>query len=330
MALRQLLLLAFLLPLTLFSAPQDFKACQLKYQVSAVKIGKAQAFAVSDKYALFYSKEEPSVRIVKRDKLLGLNLIETPKRFRHSFKFHHKFSTRLAGVLPYGITEGKLVSSQLGLNSLAKFSKSLKSNALITDTRCGIVGISTPEGVIEKEYIKHFLSSKEISYGDLGIRLIDKKGVCVVERSPFFKTMPFMAGDIIIYMDGKKAKSASEISRKILLSKPKSKHAFVVVRDSKKIKIKVEMQKRLSGGLSEDNFLDRMGFVLNENLVVTKNNTKYAVKKGDKLRVVMGQGVRTSTDVRHVLSQELPDKDSTIALLFQRNGFDFFIHLLKP
>ena len=330
MALRLVLVLTFLLPLTLFSSTKDFKACQLKYQVSSVKIGKTQAFAISDKYALFYSKDEPSVRVVKRDHFLGLNLIETPKRFRHSFKFHSNLSAKHAGVSPYSITEGKLISSQIGINNLAKFSKPLKTNTLITDDACGIVGISTPEGVIEKEYIKYFLKSKEISYGDLGIRLIDKKGVCVDTRNPFFEKMSFIAGDIIVYMDGKKVKDASAISRKILMSKPKSMHNFVVLRDKKKIKIKAEIQKRLGGGLIEDNFLEIFGFLFDKNLVVTKDNAKYGVKKGDRLKRVMGKEVKISVDVDHVLSQEKPAKDNVTALLFQRNGFDFFIHLLKP
>ena len=330
MALRRVLFLTFLLPLTLFSSTKDFKACQLKYQVSSVKIGQTQAFAISDKYALFYSKDEPSVRVVKRDHFLGLNLVKTPKRFRHSFKFHSNLSAKHAGISPYRITEGKLTSSQVGINNWAKFSRPLKTNTLITDDACGIVGISTPEGVIEKEYIKYFLKSKEIRYGDLGVRLIDKKGVCVDTRNPFFEKMSFMAGDIIVYMDGKKAKDASAISRKILLSKPKSMHNFVVLRDKKKIKIKAEIQKRLGGGLIVDNFLEVFGFVFDEKLVVKKYNAKYGVKEGDRLKRVMGKDVKTSADVGHVLSHEKTDKDNVRALLFQRNGFDFYIRLLKP
>lgn len=330
MAYSHSLFYLFLLPLTLFSNPLDFKACQLKYQVSSMNVGQAYAFAVNDKYALFYSKEEPAQKVVKRDPFLGLNLIEADKRFRHSFKFHHRLSDKLSGILPHSITEGRMLSSQIGLNTPAKFSKPLKNSTLITDSACGIVGVSTPDGVIEKEYIKHFLKSKEIVYADVGIRLIDKNGVCVTARNPFFYNMPFMQHDIIVQMDGEKVASASEVSRRILLSKPKSMHTFIVLRDNKKIKIKVEAQERLSGGLSEDNFLDTMGFVMDEHLVVMQDNVQYGVKKGDKLRLVRGDGVRTSADVRHVLSQEKSDKDKSIALLFQRDGFDFFIHLLKP
>ena len=96
MAVRHVFL--FLLPLLLFSAPLDFKSCQLKYQVSSIDLGYTQAVAVDDEYAVYYSKEKPSQVVVKRDPFLGLNLIKSPQRFRHIFKFYNNKPEELAGV----------------------------------------------------------------------------------------------------------------------------------------------------------------------------------------------------------------------------------------
>lgn len=330
MALRPLVLFALLFPLSLLSTPLEFKACQLKYQVSSIEIDKIQAFAVNNEYALFYSKEEPDQKVAKRDPFLGLNLVRAPKQFKHSFKFHNNSTKKLAGILPASVTEGKILSEQIGLNRLAKFSKPLKRSTLVSDSTCGIVGISTGDGVIGREYIRHFLSSEKLIYGDAGIRLTDENGVCVSARNPFLKNNPFESGDIIVQMDGKKTESAAQVSRDILLSQPQSSHDFIVLRDAKELKLKTEFQTRLGGGLLPETFLETTGFWLDENLVLKKDNADYALKKGDKLMYVMSDRVTTPADVRRVLSQKDPNQNMRTVLLFQRDGFDFFIHLLKP
>ncbi len=327
MAVRHVFLL--LLPLLLFSAPLDFKSCQLKYQVSSIDLGYTQAVAVDDEYAVYYSKEEPSQVVVKRDPFLGLNLIKSPQRFRHIFKFYNNKPEELAGVLPKEVHEGKFVHGQIGLNHLAKFSKPLKTNALITGTCCGVMGISTGNGVIEKDYIRHFLRSKKIVYADIGIRLADKEGVRVVEVNPFFADSPFLLDDIIVSMDGKKAQNAAQVSKRILFAAPGSKHRFVVYRGDEKMKIEASLKKRLSGGLVPDSFFDLFGLELDENLTVKKDNAKYEIKKGDKLLFVMGKEVKTLGDIRKVLSQEKSSKEKMVLLLFKRDGFDFFIHFPK-
>lgn len=327
MAFRHILLLS--LPFILFSAPLDFKSCQLKYQVSSIQLGKTQAFAVDNEYALFYSKEEPSVKVIKRDPFLGLNLIKSPKPFKHIFKFYNNQPKKLAAVLPKEVSEGKLIHNQIGLNQLAQFSKPIEVNSLISGTCCGVLGIATESGVIDKAFIRNFLKSKEVVYSDIGIRLGDKDGVRVIEVNPFFADSPFLLDDIILYMDGKKAHSASQVSQKILFSKPESRHHFLILRENKKMRIETTLKRRLSGGLIPDSFFDLFGLELDENLIVKEDNTKYEIKKGDKLLFVMGKEVNTLADIRRVLSQEKSSKNEMVLLLFKRNGFDFFIHFPK-
>ncbi len=329
MALRPLLFL-FTLCLSLFSSPIDFRACQLKYEVSSAPFEKSQGFAINRSFALIYSADTPDYKIIKRDPFLGLNLIQAPKPFKHIFKFYTHTPRKIAAVTPSSTVEGKIIHEQIGLNDLAQFSKKIPSNALITGTCCGILGLSTPEGIIEKEYLRHFIESEKVEYSDMGIRLANEKGVRVVEINPFFQDSPFMLNDVILFMDKKKAQSAGQVSREILFSKPGSVHHFIVLRNAKKIKIKINTIDRNSGGEIPESFFGLFGLSLDENLIVKKDAPKYEIKKGDKLLSVMKKEVNSLEDIRKVLSQEKASEEELVFLLFKREGFDFFIHFKKP
>lgn len=322
--------LFFLLPITLLSSPADFKSCQLKYQVSSIPIGKTQGFAVDKQYALYYSQEKPSGEVIKRDPFLGLNLVKSPKVFKHIFKFYNNDPKQLAAVFPKRVTEGKMLSEQTGLNTLGQFSTSVEENALISGTCCGIIGIATPYGIIDKRYIRHFLESKKVVYSDIGIRLAERDGARVIEINPFFEDSPFLLNDRIVSMDGKKVKNAAQLSRDILFSSPGSQHTFVLMREGKTLKLDAVFQKRLSGGLVPDSFFDLFGLSLDENLIVKEDNAKYEIKKDDRLLFVMGKEVKKLSDIRQILSAEKSSQNKIVTLLLRRNGFDFFIHFSKP
>lgn len=322
--------LFFLLPVTLLSSPADFRSCQLKYQVSSMPVGNTLGFAVDKQYVLYYSQEEPSGEVIKRDPFLGLNLVRSPKPFKHIFKFYNNDPKQIAAVLPKKVTEGRIVSEQIGLNQLGRFSKEVEENALISGTCCGIIGLATPVGIIDKGYIRHFLESKEVVYADIGIRLGDRDGTRVIEVNPFFEDSPFFLDDLIVSMDGKKVKSAAQLSRDILFSSPGSQHTFVLVREGKQHKLKALFQKRLSGGLVPDSFFDLFGLSLDENLIVKEDNAKYEIKKDDRLLFVMGKEVKILSDIRQVLSAAKSSENKIVTLLFRRSGFDFFIHFSKP
>ena len=328
MALRHLA--GLLLPLTLFCAPQEFKSCQLKYQVSSIKTGASQAFAVDREHVLFYSEKEPSGELVKRDPFLGLSLVKSPRPFKHVFALLKTDPKKIAAVLPESIIEGKMLSEQIGLDRLAQFSKPLPQNAIITGSCCGIMGISTPKGVIEKVYIRRFLENKEVVYGDIGIRLADSDGVRLVEVNPFVENSPFFLDDIIIEMNGKKAHSAAQISREILFSAPGSRQNFVIHREKKELKLEALVRKKTGGGLKPDSFFNPLGLKFDESLIAIADSPQHEIKEGDRLLRVMDQDVTRLADVRRILSQEKTSQNTKIILLVRRSGFDFFIPIPKP
>jgi len=213
---------------------------------------------------------------------------------------------------------------------LARFPKNVEENSLISGTCCGIIGLSTPQGIIDKSYIRHFLESKEVVYADIGIRLGDREGTRVIDVNPFFEDSPFFLDDLIISMDTTKTKNEAQLNRDILFSSPGRQQTIDIIREGKKLKLDRVFQKRLSGGLVPESFFDLFGLSLDENLIVKEDNAKYEIKKDDKLLLVMGKEVKTLADIRQILSEEKSSQSKMVVLLFQRNGFAFFIHFSKP
>jgi len=328
--LRFIFVLSLFFSLELFASTQDYKSCQLKYHVSSIKTDTTLALAINENYVLFYSEKTPSIPVIKRDPFLGLNLIKTDNTFKHVFKFYNNEPKQYAAILPDTVVEGTLIQEQIGLNQLGKFSRRAKQNSIISGTCCGLVGLSTGKGIIDKVYIRHFLETEKIMYADIGIRVGDTKGVEVLEINPFFADSPFLLGDIVLFMDNKRVRKAAKLSQDILFSKPESVHYFKVLREGKEITLKAVLKKRLSGGLIRDSFFGLFGLELDEFLKVKKDTPKYEIKKGDKLLYIMGKEVNTLSDIRHVLSKEKTTSTKRVSLLFQREGFDFFIHFDKP
>ncbi len=329
MALRHLILF-ILFTYTLHAIPQDYKACQLKYQVSSINIDRSKGFAIDKDYVLFYSPTAPKEGLIKRDPFLGLNLVKSPKPFKHLFKFYANHPKKLASILPEQVTEGDIRTRQIGLEQLAHFSKPTEPNALISGTCCGIVGLGTSSGIIEKAYIQHFLESKKIVYADAGIRVQDNKGVRVIAVNPFFESSPFLLDDVILSMDKTPVTSASELSKKILFSRPQSTHAFAIERQGKRMKVEGIFKERLSGGLIPESFFELFGVRLGEDLSVKEGNDKLELKVGDQVLSVMRQEVRTLQELRALLSSQKGNEHASVELLIRRNGFDFFIHIPKP
>lgn len=318
--------------LTLHAQTQPFKGCQLKYHVSTVEIEGQRAFAISEHEVLYYSKQAPRTGLIKRDPFLGLNLVKSSKSFKHAYKFYHTSPKKLAALTMAETLPGEVTKEQVGLNTLAGFSQDIPSNALITGRCCGIVGISTEKGIIQKPYIEHFLNSTPVVYADFGIRVEDKKGkgVWVKEVNPFYENNPFLLHDQILKMDEQAVSSAAQLSRDMLFAKPGSEHRFLILRDNTKMLLSTSSHQGSSGGLVPESFFDLFGLELDEHLVVQKDNPGYEIKKNDRLLHVMGIEVKTLQDVRGVLSTLMQSKEPMVVLLFRRQGFEFFIHFDKP
>jgi len=222
-----------------------------------------------------------------------------------------------------------IVQRQLGLNSFAKLRQPLIVPSLLTTACCSLSGVVSSRGVIEKEYLAHFMASKEqrVVYGDIGIRLQQhKKSAVVSAKDPFFEKNPLQKGDRIVAFDGKKVYSAAALMRSILFSKIGSKHTLLYEREGKKKKTTIIVQKRYGGGYVSDTFLEKKGLYFDAKLHLTKISgafSNYGLKVGDRLIQVNKKAVKSQKELRNYI-----EKHHNIAsLLFERNGFEFFVNI---
>lgn len=317
-----------LLFLSLYACEGGFNSCINKVKHSNSIQNKTLQIPISKYTRLVFSQTKPKAKILKHDPYLNLYIVADKKGFKYPFRINMREPSGIAVVNQNSAIEGKLSSRQIGLNKFASFNYKTKAPALLTNSCCSLEGILTPRGVIEKDYIKRFVSKKDIRYSDIGIRVKDtKKGIQVISYDPFMKKNPFRIGDIILAFDGKRVKYSSTLMKKILFAKVGSTHNVRVKRNNKVLNIKVRTQERLSGGYKLETYLEKYGITFDKDLYIIRIDTKkniYGLKLGDQLLKVNSHFVRNQKDVMKYVS----DFKFYPTLLFERNGnFQFFVNM---
>lgn len=322
--------LIFLLTLELFSCSSGFHLCKKK--VSDAKVFSSSSLfwiPLKNSTRLIYSKCKPDFKYKKYDPYLGIALISDKSHFAYPFKLKSKYTKSLSAIGKKSQVYGFIAQQQCGVEKLAKFSKPLKEASVITDNCCDMQGVSVGDGIIDRYYLKHFLNfrGRDVLYADAGIR-IDKRGLLLHVKSvnPFFSEQKFHTNDIILAFDSKRVNSLCKLKRQILFSKIGSTHRFKILRNTKTVYIDVKFQKRLGGGLLSDTFLEHLGLYFDENLCINRR-TPQSVKAGlniaDCLIQINFKDVNSDKQIR----QSIKSADIDNALLFERNNFQFFIHI---
>lgn len=319
-----------LFTLKLFSCSGEATACQEKANDSKLfSTAHALSISLENSKRLLYSPTLPSYKLTRYDPFLGLALIEDKDPFPYPFVFYQGSSKKFTKIDKNGVSKGTFVSKQCGLDSLGRFSVGTKNASILTDECCAVSGMGTTRGVIDTPYLEHFLAaqSKIMIYGDVGIRIdSDKNRVYVRRVDPFFENQVFVVGDRILSFDKKKVHALCDLRRWILFSKIDSVHTFKILRKGKLLHVKTAVKKRLGGGLLSDTFLEHIGLLLNKKLCIEANNSKNRVmglRAGDCLKQVNFSDVNSVEDIGVYLEKNVHD----IALLFERKGFQFFIHI---
>ncbi len=321
---------SLLFTLKLFSCSTEFSVCYDKARDSkAFFEADSLSVAMQGNSRIIYSPLQPIFKVKRYDPFLGLALIEDKKPFPYPYIFYTKSEKNLVSINAQDFTKGSLLHQQCGLDRLGLFSRPIKTPSLINYNCCALAGIASKKGVINHHYLKHFLESKLkiMAYGDVGIRLKDKKDSLYVHRiDPFFEPQVFVQGDKILAMDGKKIVSLCLLRRHILFASIGSRHTFTILRQGKVLHVKTTVQKRLGGGLLSDTFLERFGLVLNERFClasISAKSTEMELAIGDCLIQVNFFNIDTVEDIQKYVQKS----DIDNALLFQRNDFQFFIHI---
>ena len=316
-----------LLLLSLYACKGGYKSCKLKTSNLNVIQNQNLVIPLKNNQTLIYSRSLVNYKIIKHDPFLNLYLVKSKKYTRFPFRINNKLSLGIASVDTKLAVEGRIKKHQVGLNSLASFSEPIFAPSLILSSCCNLEGIVTPSGIIQREYISHFINSKSNTYGDIGIRVVDDAKLIIVHRvNPFDKDMKFKKGDCITYINGKKVKNSSRFMMSILFSKVGAKLKVSIIRDGKKMIINTTTKERFGGGAVSDTFLEQNGLYFSENLTIISVGAKYkkyGLNIGDRLIQVNGKKVKSIEDIR----KKIDDFKHFAALLFTRNGFQFFVNI---
>lgn len=323
----RLFILFNLLLLQLYACSDDYQGCFKKIRDSRSIQNRQLFIPLENNRRLVYTKDTPNAVILKYDPFLSLYLIKDKTPFKYPFTFNMKRQIHTALIDNKKITEGELTQKEIGLNTFANYTKRTNSVALLTSHCCFLEGINTSLGIIEKAYLKRFITSKSSDYGDIGIRVVDAKGYTIVTASdPFMKNNPFKRGDCIVEFDARKVKNASKLMQDILFSKVGSKHRVKIKRNKKFYTFDVVSDKRYGGGYLSDTFLERKGIYFDETLHVLKLQKEFkqlGVKVGDKLLQVNAVRVTNQEQLRLYLEKS---KEYS-PMLFQRDNFQFFVKI---
>ncbi len=311
----------------LYACKGGYTACVQKAKDAHIMQKEGLHIPLKNAQCLLFTKEIPNIQIIKYDPFLSLYLAKDTKPFAYPYDVNMRLQLGSAILNDKDAKEGRFIQGQIGLNSFAKYNQALSLPALISSSCCSVEGIATAKGVIQKEYIKHFLETKQVLYSDIGIRVYDENNQVIVDASdPFMKDNPFKVNDCIVMYDNKKVRNAAILMRKILFSKLGSKHKVKVKRGAKFLTFWVQSQKRYGGGFLSDTFLEQKGIYFDEGLHVSslgKTFQNYGLKIGDRLIQVNGVRIKNQNELRRYI-ENFKDYSS---LLFERNKFQFFVNI---
>ena len=323
----RLLTLLFLLFFNLYANNDAFAICIQKAKDANIVQENSLSIPVQYNRRIVFTQKKPKAKILKADPFLSLYLVQDKHPFRYPYDVAMRLQPATAILNEKRAKEGKMIQHQRGLDSFARYNQKLPLPAIISSSCCSLEGIASSKGVIEKEYLQHFLKTKRALYGDIGIRVHDEKGLVVVDASdPFMKLNPFKVNDCILMFDHKKVKNSASLMRKILFSPIGSKHRLKVKRGAKFFTYSVTCKQRYGGGFLSDTFLEQKGIYFDDGLHVSSLNKQfqgYGLKIGDKLIGVNGVSVTNQNELRRYI-ENFKDYSS---LLFERNNFEFFVNI---
>ncbi|MFK5881351.1 MAG: PDZ domain-containing protein [Sulfurospirillum sp.] len=313
----------------------DFKKCYKKDVKSIVYFGSTQAIAVSKHYAVAYLKKKPKHSFVRYDPFLNLYLFYSKKNL-HPVKLKNTdkltLGEWLASMDDDSMYTGNFAQRGIGLNIFFKQNSKTPPNSMISCLCCSIYGIGVGNGkFISSNFIKRFLDSKSVAYGDIGVRFLRRgKDVIVSSVNPMFPHQLLEVGDIIKKIDSKKVKKIEDIEDYILFQKIGKIVKLQFVRNNKLITQKIKVLKRYGGGELSDSFLERKGMFFDKNLrikAIKKGSFawKSGLRTGDKLLQIDRINVANEDDIRRIFSSL---KKKEVNLLFDRNDFQFFIKVV--
>ena len=314
----------------------DFRQCYNKNTKAFVYFGEIRAVAVTKHLAVAYSQTKPKVPYVKFDPFLNLYLFKSKKTLKPvKLKSTHalKLGEWIAGMDDTSLYAGNFAKSGDLLDSFYLQNAKLEANSIISCLCCEVYGLGIGAGsFIGSEYIKRFikLSSKDIYYGDVGVRFEKKANSFIVKSvDPFYPKQLLHVNDKILKINGKKVSSLKQLNQTVLFAAPKSIIKIELLRGKHKLKRSLVVRSRKGGGYLSDSFLEKKGIFFDKDMRIVKIEKKSfgelsGLHVGDKLIQIDHKRIQIQNDIKVYLSN-LKSKEAQ--LLFDRNDFQFFVKI---
>lgn len=318
----------------------DFSQCYEKNKASVVYFGTTRAVAISEKYAIAYSKEKPTHPFIKHDYLSHLYLFEsakplTPIKLKSTSEL--KLGEWLASMTDTSLNV--LNAAKVGTsNTFFELGGAGEPSSIVGGLCCEMYGLGVGEKYfIGSEALNRFIEGKVASYSDLGARFVENNESIVVDAIDMTpgKTK-LKVGDKISSLNGKKVKTLNEFHDAFMLGKSSSKLSAQIERNNAwveenililppkpKVVKKVEPKK--------ESYLQTKGFKLTPDMKIIGPSyaslaEKSGLKEGDRLIQIDDVRVEKIAEADAYLEKS---KNKEISLLFERNDFQFFVTLKR-
>ena len=322
----------------------DFSQCYEKNKQSVVYFGKTRAIAISEKQAIAYSKEKPSVPFAKYDPSSHLYLFDSPKPLM-PVKLKPTRELKLGEWL-VSMTDNSLVAvnaSKIGThgNEQFEFGGIGEANALVGGLCCEMYGLGIGDKFfISSEELERFIAGKSSFFPELGVRIIDGNESVIVDFvDPTFKEAKLKVGDQITLLNGKKVSNITEFADALKSFKELTKVSAKIQRDNawidenilapKAVVKKIEPKKVPLPESKKETLLQNKGFVFDNDLKIKyiKRGSfaeQSGLKVGDRLMQVDEHPVERIQEADASLAKT---HNREVSLLFDRDDFQFFVTL---
>ncbi len=312
----------------------DFKQCFEKNKKSFVYFGDIRAVAVGKHIAIAYSKTKPTVPYIKFDPFLNLYMFESKKPLnpvKLKTTYGLKVGEWIAGMDESSLYAGNFAKAGDVLDTFYLQNSKIDANSIVSCLCCDVYGLGVGSGAfIGSEYIKRFIESKTVFYGDIGARFVQQGQEFIVhDLDPFYENQKLKVGDKILKIDNNKVYSLKGLNQKILFSKLNQKLKLEVLRGTALVKLDVLVASREGGGGLNDSFLEKKGIFFDADMSIKKINKDSfgeinGLKVGDKLLQIDQIKIESLTQLRAFFSKT---KETNVNLLFDREDFQFFVNL---
>lgn len=324
----------------------DFSQCYEKNRQSIIYFGKTRAIAISEKQAVAYSKEKPSVPFVRYDYYSNLYLFDASKVLV-PVKLKSTNELKLGEWL-VSMTDNSLVAvnaSKIGThaNEFFEFGGRGEVNSLVGGLCCEMYGLGIGDKFfIGSEALQNFIEGKSASFQELGVRIIDSNESVIVDFvDPNFKDAKLKFGDKITLLNGKKVSNVLEFTDALKTFKDLTKVSAQIQRDNawieenilapKPIIKKVDPKKIPLAQVKKESYLQAKGFKFDNDLrlkdIIRGSFAEQSgLKANDRLIQIDQLPVERIAEAEAYLSKT---RNREVSLLFDRDDFQFFVTMKR-